>query len=260
MIVFAEKHQAVCLQACAMTGFTSPISLLGTTVLQNAEVLAGNVLLQCVNPGTPFLFGVTSSRANMRTGAYICASPEADLMNIASVQVASQLYKIPTRMMCGITDAKLTDAQAGLETMQTMMTAALAGTNILHGFGSTDGMNGASHEKFLMSQEIFSRISRLLEGISGHDLDFSVEEILETGPAGTYMINDATLENCHSTWTPTVSTQLPLSLWQEDGCTTLAQRAHTLAKNIIAAAPNMLISQETDKKLDEYIQKCGYNS
>lgn len=258
MIVFAEKHQVVCLQSCALTGFTSPMSLLGSTVLQNAEVLAGNVLLQTVNPGTPFLFGVTSSRADMRTGAYVCASPEADLMNIASVQVVSEYYKLPTRMMCGITDAKFADAQAGLETMQTMMTAALAGVNVLHGFGSTDGMNGASHAKYIMSQEIFSRVSCLLNGISQSNRDLSADEILSTGPGGTYMMNDATLANCQDTWSPTVSTQLPVSIWEEKGGTSLAQRAHSLALEIIQAAPDMLISVETDKKLTEFIQQCGY--
>ncbi len=259
MIVFAEKHQVVCLQSCALTGFTSPMSLLGSTVLQNAEVLAGNVLLQTVNPGTPFLFGVTSSRADMRTGAYVCASPEADLMNIASVQVVSDYYKIPTRMMCGITDAKYADAQAGLETMQTMMTAALAGVNVLHGFGSTDGMNGTSHAKYLMSQEIFSRVSCLLNGISLNNQDLSADEILSTGPAGTYMMNEATLDNCQDTWSSTVSTQLPLSLWEEKGSTSLAQRAHKLALETIEAAPDMIISPETDKKLAEFIQLSGYS-
>lgn len=258
MILYAEKHQAVCLQSCAITGFTSPMSLLGTTVLQNAEILAGNVLLQTVNPGTPFLFGATSSRPDMRTGSYVCASPEADLMNLPSIQIAKERYHIPTRMMCGITDAKITDAQAGLETMQTMMTAVLAGTDMLHGMGSIDSMNGTAHEKFLMGQEIFSRINCFMKGILELDSNLSVEEIIETAPSGTYMMNDATIMNCGNTWHPIVSTQDPIAIWEEEGATNLAERARDLAKKVISESPIMLLDKEKDEEIIKFIKKCGY--
>lgn len=258
MILFAQKQQAVCLQTCAISGFTSPMSSLGTTVLQNAETLAGNVLLQTVNPGTPFLLGATSSKPDMRTGGYACASPDADLMNLPSIQMAREFYQIPSRMMCGITDSKLTDAQAGLETMQTMLTAALAGTNVLHGFGSIDGMNGTAHEKFIMAEEICSRVHRIVSGIQDADCDLAVEEIIETMAGGTYMMNDATLANCYNTWKPTVSTQSPNAIWKEEGATSLAERARDLAKKIIKESPDMLLSPEKDAEISTFIRACGY--
>ncbi len=258
MIAFAEKHQAVCLQSCSLTGFTAPMSLLGAAVLQNAEVLAGNVLLQCVRPGTPFLFGVTASRTDMRSGAYVCASPEADLINIASVQVVSKLYNIPTRIMCGITDSKLPDAQAGYESMQNMLLAALSGTNVLHGFGSLDSMNATSHEKFVCTMEIFSRICRLKAGIQDNDEDLSIDEIISTGAGGTYMMNDATLMNCQNTWTAEISTQVPFDAWQAAGELSVSEKARDYAKKIIENSPSSLIDPAKDEQITAYLKKTGY--
>lgn len=259
LIAMAEKHQSICTLTCAISGFTSPMSMLGTAVMQNAEMLAGNVLLQIVNPGSPFLLGPASARPDMRTGIYANGSPEANLINIASLQVAREYYNIPCRTMAGLTDAKITDAQAGLETMQTLMTAMMGGAHQIHGcLASMDSLNITSFEKLVMSEEIFGRVLRYMEGIYERDYDFSVEEIIETGPTGTYMMNDATLANCYDTWRPTVSTQQPYAIWQEEGGKSLTDRAKERWQSILAECPDMIISKEQDDMLGEYLTKCGY--
>lgn len=256
LIAYAEKHQAVCCLTCAISGFTSPMSMLGTTVMQNAEMLAGNVLMQLVNPGAPFMLGPASARPDMRTGIYANGSPEANLINIASIQVALELYRIPTRIMAGLTDSKLTDAQAGMETMQTLMTAMLSGAHVIHGcLASMDSLNMTSYEKYMLSEEAFSRVLRFMEGIHEQDRDLSVQEIITTAPAGSYVMNDATLANCHNTWRPTVSTQQPFAIWQENGATTLAQRALERWKSVLAACPDRLLSQDRDEAITDYLEK-----
>ncbi|MCG8470471.1 MAG: trimethylamine methyltransferase family protein, partial [Desulfobacterales bacterium] len=116
MIEHAKKKQAICTLTCAMSGISSPMSITGAAVMQNAEMLAGNVLLQLVNPGTPYIMGPASCRPDMKTGLYANGSPEANMINALSIQMAVERYKIPVRIMAGITDAKEVDAQAGMET------------------------------------------------------------------------------------------------------------------------------------------------
>ncbi len=259
LIAMAEKHQAVCTLTAAISGFTSPMSILGTAVMQNAEMLAGNTLMQLVNPGAPYMLGPASARPDMRTGLYANGSPEANLINISSMQVAKELYNIPTRTMAGLTDAKVTDAQAGMETMQTLMTAMLGGADVIHGcMASMDSLNLTSFEKFVISEEAFSRVMRTQKGIYNYDTDLSVQEIIDTKPAGTYMMNDATLLNCSDTWRPIVSSQEPFAIWKDGGEKTIVDRALAKWKQMLADAPEMQISKALDDELGAYIKKCGY--
>ena len=46
----------------------------------------------------------------MKTAGYITGSPESNLINIVGLQLAKELYRLPTRTMAGLTDAKVVDA------------------------------------------------------------------------------------------------------------------------------------------------------
>ena len=53
LLAYAKLGQPIMVLVCAMAGVTAPVSPMGTVTLQNAEILAGLVLSQLVNPGTP---------------------------------------------------------------------------------------------------------------------------------------------------------------------------------------------------------------
>jgi trimethylamine--corrinoid protein Co-methyltransferase len=56
IIAYAEKRQPVYLLPCAMAGVTSPMSLFGSIIQQNTEVLAGAVLVQLISPESPVVY------------------------------------------------------------------------------------------------------------------------------------------------------------------------------------------------------------
>ena len=91
---------------------------LALLVAQNAELLAGIVLAQLVQPGVPVIYGTATYAADMRSGAFITGSPLSNLIDRAALQLARSLYHMPTRTLAGNTDAKVPDIQAGYETMQ----------------------------------------------------------------------------------------------------------------------------------------------
>ena len=76
LLVYAKARQPVIIAALAMGGTTAPVSLAGMLAMQTAELLAGLVLTQLVSPGTPVLFGSTSSNVDMRLGSLSIGSPE----------------------------------------------------------------------------------------------------------------------------------------------------------------------------------------
>jgi len=53
LVAYAQSGQAMVIASLVMAGSTGPATIAGALALQNAEVLAGIVLAQCINPGTP---------------------------------------------------------------------------------------------------------------------------------------------------------------------------------------------------------------
>ncbi|MFN2227628.1 MAG: trimethylamine methyltransferase family protein, partial [Anaerolineae bacterium] len=69
LVEYAGAGQPVVIAALAMAGSTAPITLAGTLATQTAELLAGITLAQLINPGTPVVFGSTSTNIDMKSGA-----------------------------------------------------------------------------------------------------------------------------------------------------------------------------------------------
>src|SRR5690606_41019504 len=88
LLAYAGARQPVVVAALAMGGATAPITLAGLLSMQTAELLAGVVLTQLASPGTPVVFGSTSSNVDMRTGALSIGSPELAMIIGAHAQLA----------------------------------------------------------------------------------------------------------------------------------------------------------------------------
>jgi len=85
ILEYAKRAQPIKIVPSIMSGVSGPIGLFGTAILQNAEMLAGLVLIQMINPGNPVIFMPGSTVADMRTGAYLTGSPEGTLINIGNI-------------------------------------------------------------------------------------------------------------------------------------------------------------------------------
>jgi trimethylamine--corrinoid protein Co-methyltransferase len=79
----------------ALAGGTSPVTLAGTLVTHNAEVLAGLVLSQLVRKGNPFIYGSSTTMMDMRYTTAAVGAPELGLLN-AGVAKLAQYYLLPS--------------------------------------------------------------------------------------------------------------------------------------------------------------------
>ena len=155
LITYAENRQPVIVLTCAMAGVSAPVTLMGTMVIQNAEMLAGLVLTQLISPEAPYVYSPASAVPNLATGAYVTGSPESNLINIAGLQLARELYELPCRSMAGLTDAHVIDCQAGYETMQNLMMLMLAGVHMINEcLGALGSIMTTSFEKFDASHHL----------------------------------------------------------------------------------------------------------
>ncbi|MCP4688955.1 MAG: hypothetical protein GY859_12955, partial [Desulfobacterales bacterium] len=258
ILAYARLRQPLLILSCAQAGVTAPIGLMGTVILQNAEILAGLVLTQLVNPGAPFVYSPASTVSNMKTAGYITGSPESNLINIVGLQLANERYGFPTRTMAGLTDAKSVDCQAGYESMQNYLMLMLAGSNLINEcIGVLDGIMTVSYEKFILDEEMLSRVLRVRQGIDRSDNAFDIDVIREVGRTGSYLLHPETAARCREPWRPTVSCWDAYSDWERDGAEGIAIRANRAYKERLRHCPDALIDAEVDNRLKQYMEKAG---
>ncbi len=88
-----------CLSQC-MAGGSSPVTLAGTLVLHNSEVLSACVLSQLAKRGAPFIYASSSCTMDVRYGACSVGTPETALLNAAVTQIG-KYYLLPVQVAGG---------------------------------------------------------------------------------------------------------------------------------------------------------------
>lgn len=262
MIEYAKRHQPVLITPCALSGITAPMSLLGSAVLQNVEILAGIVLMQTIAPGVPVVYAPVGSVGNMKTGGYIGSPPEQFLINSTNLQLALDLYHLPTRSMCGMTESKLVDCQAGYETMQNLMLGMLSGAHIIHEcVGILDSIMTVSYEKTMIDQELLQRLFCFTSGITDiSDEALAGDIIQEVGHNGTYLTHPTTFRHVRERWQPTVSNWDTYDMWEKKGSPDVSVTANKQWKEALQDCPDSLIDPELDHELMRFLSGCGIQS
>ena len=91
----ARSGMAVNILSMAMAGGSSPVTLAGTLVDHNAEVLGGIVLSQLTNKGSRVIYGSSTTAMDLRLAAATVGSPECAVINAAVAQMATY-YLLPS--------------------------------------------------------------------------------------------------------------------------------------------------------------------
>ncbi len=84
----------------ALAGGSAPVTLAGSLVIHNAEVLSGLVLSQLVSKGNPFLYSSSTCSLDLRYGTASVGNPETALLNAAIAEMA-RYYLLPCRVAGG---------------------------------------------------------------------------------------------------------------------------------------------------------------
>ena len=91
----ARAGATVNVLSMAMAGASSPVSLSGTLVTHNAEVLAGITLAELTTRGAPVIYGSSTTAMDLRLASASVGSPECGLINAAVAQLA-RFYLLPS--------------------------------------------------------------------------------------------------------------------------------------------------------------------
>ncbi len=152
----------------SLTGATSLVTLAGALVQHVAESVGGVVICQLAKEGAPVIFGGSPASFDMRKGTTPMGAIETMMIDSAYAQIAKTL-RLPSQAYMGLSDAKINDAQAGLETGIGAVLAALAGINVISGPGMLNFESCQSLEKLVIDDEICGMARRLVRGIEQRD-------------------------------------------------------------------------------------------
>jgi trimethylamine--corrinoid protein Co-methyltransferase len=147
-----------------LTGATSPVTLAGAVTQHAAECLSGVVIHQLARAGAPIIYGGSPACFDMRKGTTPMGAIETMMIDGAYAEIGKYLG-LPTHAYMALSDAKLVDYQAGMETAMGAVVAALSGINNVSGPGMLDFESCQSLEKLVLDHEIVGMALRLTRGI-----------------------------------------------------------------------------------------------
>ena len=256
IIELAQHNQACIFGALIMAGSSGPLSLAGLIAQQTAEVLAGVALTQVVNPGAPVIIGGTSAVMDMRTGCLAMGSPEVPKLTSATIQMA-KFYDLPARAGGSVTDALLPDAQAGIESTLTLMTAIRNGTNfVLHAAGILGSYSAMSFEKYIIDEELCRMVIETIKPINITAESIDLNFIKEVGIGGDYLTHSKTLAQCRSAlFLPDLANRQGYAGWQEAGSRTVNEKASEVLAERLSAYEKPDIDSQLETDLLTFIRK-----
>jgi trimethylamine--corrinoid protein Co-methyltransferase len=258
IMVYAAAGMPQLISSLSIAGATSPVTMEGTLVVQNAEILSGVVLTQLVREGAPVIFSGSSSAAAMRYGTLSVGSPEMAVNTAATAQMA-RFYRLPSRSGGAVTDAKICDCQSASESMMSQLMATLAGINfVLHSAGILESYMVASYEKFIMDDEICGMCKRIKKGESIDDDRLAVELIREVGPGGEYLTRPHTFQNFRSEfYLPAIEERGNYTLWEKNGALRMEQRANGRWKSVLENFEEPGLPPEIERDLRKFVDGLG---
>jgi len=246
----ARQSIPVVVPAEPLCGATAPVTLAGNLVVQNVDTLAGIMLTQLANAGTPAFYGCISSITDLRDMKYLSGAVEMGLMNAASAQM-SHFYDLPLYSTAGMSDSKVNDAQASYESAITNLMVALAGGNFIHdAAGFLEFCLTASFDKLVIDDEIIGMVMRAVEGVRVDEESLAFDVLKKVGPGGHFVSLRHTRKHMRAEqFLPRLSDRENRDKWEAAGSKDAWERATEMSRSVLDAPPRSVLSPEVRKEI-----------
>jgi trimethylamine--corrinoid protein Co-methyltransferase len=219
-----------------LAGATAPVTLLGAIVQHAAESLSGLTIHQLAQPGAPIVWGGAPAIFDMRWGTTPMGAVETAMITAGYAQIGKHLG-LPTHAYLGASDAKIVDAQAGLESGVSAVLGALAGINMISGAGMLDFLACFSVEKLVVDAEAIAMAQRLLQGLQPRTATLATAAFAQVGFQSDFLKLKETrqLFKLEQSLPSPVIDRGSLRAWQEGGCRDTLARAQARLRELLAS-------------------------
>ena len=233
-------------------GTTGPMTLLGTCIVNMAELLSAVVLFQLAQPGCALISGVGSAVAEMRTGGYVSAGPEIGLINLMCLEM-SKRYGLLTQATGISSDAKACNFQAGSEGGMTGLVAALAGADSLIACGGLDGVQNSSLAKVMLDCDSVGAIRRYMREDPIDEAKALMDDIIGVGIGGHYLGRRSTRTFSRTEmWRPA---SFQRGTFEEFKDKPLVQQAVERAHELLATHEVEPLPDDVDRHIDDVVAR-----
>jgi trimethylamine--corrinoid protein Co-methyltransferase len=230
-------------------GLTAPLTLVGTLAQANAEFLAQLALVQMVRPGTPQVYDVLPTMADMRTVAYAPGAIETGMLMIGCAQMA-RYYRVPCSGFVGLTNAKLNDAQSGFETGMSTVAGLLGGADLMAMGGLLDALMTFDYAKLAIDGEIALMLKRLARGLGFSVEDLALDQVAAVGPGGNFVETRHTLRRARTAgFLPAIADREMRHTWQAAGARDSQARALDQVRDILRRDNPAVFSPDVDARI-----------
>ncbi|TWH47243.1 trimethylamine methyltransferase family protein [Sporomusa sp. KB1] len=256
-VMFAAQNRVPYIYATKLiAGETSPATPAGAIVVALADVLVGIVLGQLVRQGAPVIAGGFFTIKNQETGILSYGAPEISLMGTGMANVL-RFLRIPSFGFAGATDAKVSDAQMGLEAAFSILHAGMSGTSLIYGCGQLEYGQTGSVELLVMGDEVMGMTRRMMKGVEVNEERMARGVIDAVQPGGHYLGEEHTLTYFRTeTWWPTVMNRARIADWEANGSKSLGQRVKEKTQSIINTHQSGKLSAEVLSKIKAILDKA----
>jgi trimethylamine---corrinoid protein Co-methyltransferase len=185
-MALATRRVPIDIFSLGLSGATAPVSLAGTMLQTNCEVLSAVVLLQLAAPGCPLIYSANAAVMDMTTSRIAVSSPETLLMNVAQTELVHS-YGMPALSVGYVPDSSELGFRAGVEDVALALLTRLGRPDIMTGLGTLESGQAVSLPKMLLDAEIVSYIEHVAGGFAVDDDHLSRDSIARVGPGGQYL-------------------------------------------------------------------------
>jgi trimethylamine--corrinoid protein Co-methyltransferase len=209
---------------------------------------------QLAKPGSPIVWGGAPAIMDMRSGTTPMGAVETAMIDASYAQVGKS-FGFPTHTYLGASDAKLVDAQAGMESSTTAMIGALAGINMISGAGMLDFLACFSPEKLVIDAEAIGMAQRMLQGMMVHTETLATEMFEGIKFKGDFLklrVTRNLIEKEQYLPSPVID-RGSIRNWQQMGMPDAFERAKVRVAEILAAYEPPDLSSDQVAKLQNMV-------
>ena len=253
LLFCVEKNIPVIYTSATTLSQNGPATMAGALTLSTARIVSGIVIGQLKRKGARMIVTLHASAMDPRSAIHPYASPEHVIAQAAAKDIANY-YGLPTWGRAGCTESKVLDQQAGFEAGYEILMQSLSGENLIHDVGYMESGLTASWDSIVMCNEFIGAAKRVVDGFELNEETLALDVIDKVGPSGHFMTDPHTVRHFRKeTWIPSLIDRNNFQKWEEEGKTTLLDRANRRVKEIL----NTHQPEPLDEKMVKELKKIA---
>lgn len=255
---FIEAGFPISLAGGATMGGSGPVTIAGSTITNNAQAMAGIVLIQLIKPGTGVIVSDFTFAMDMQFGHPVFGALPSALHNVMFSQIWRK-YGLPVKAgSTGYSSSKKIDFQCAYEKTMVGLVTALSGANLMEWHGGLHAELTFNPVLAVLEDDTANWVGRFIEGVEVTDETLAIDLIEQVGPIPGQYLNT---EHTRKWWQkeqfiPKAADRAPYPEWIKKGKKDAIALAKERMEEILAKHKPKPLTPEQDKAIDEILEEA----